>query len=171
MNLHSNDKIDAFIYAMEYLKIFNKGENKMNYSNEIFKILGIKPGEEFKVDKTDCIYKLDGNLRLMFKYHYNEWEASAYELADILTGQLSIIKIVELTKEEQTAVDYAKLSGFKWLAKDKNGDSYAFTHKPTKNDVLNYWETFDVDDSTLTEILIPLSFLSWEDEEPYYIGD
>ena len=34
----------------------------MNYANEIFKILGIKPFEEFKLDKTDCIYKLNENL-------------------------------------------------------------------------------------------------------------
>lgn len=74
------------------------------------------------------------------------------------------------TQEEQLVVDYAKLCGFEWLCKDADGDIWAYKEKPVKNDYINAWLMAPTGTSSI-EINYPLSFLSWKDEEPYYIGD
>lgn len=138
----------------------------MNYIDNVFKMLGVQPGEEFKLAAEEYIYRFDGQLYLYFKIRQDSWNASKFTLHDIITGKVKIIKIPKISKGAQTVIDYAKLCGFNYLAKDSSGDVFAFKCKPYK--LGHDWvvEPF----TPYTKVYHPVSFLSWEDEEPYYIG-
>jgi hypothetical protein len=143
----------------------------MNHSDKIFELLGVKPNEEFKIDTSDIhlVYKFTKDFCLRYKDGSNIWQSSVHNIIEFLTGKISIIKIVEITKEDQLVIDYAKLCGFKWLAKDENGETYAYKYKPHKYN--GNWNTIVKQPSAPGMwIRYPVSFLSWEDEEPYYIG-
>lgn len=58
-----------------------------------------------------------------------------------------------------------KSCGFKWIAKNKNGEVYAYETRPVRFDS-EMWCG-----SQTVKIDIPILFLSWEDNEPYYLGD
>lgn len=72
-------------------------------------------------------------------------------------------KLIKLTKEEQTVVDYFRLCGFKWITRDKNGDLFAHTHKPRKGE-----STWCLNNKAGL-IRYDLPFIKWEDKEPYCI--
>lgn len=143
----------------------------MNYSKQIFEMLGVEIGEEFKLS-NGLRYCLDKNLNLW--YRNPEWaegrfETADYSIKDILNAAYKIIKLpkkITPTKEEQTAIDYARLCGYKYLAKDKDGRIYAFDNKPHKIVEKGEWQN----GFKCLKIDIPVSFVLWEDAEPYYIG-
>ena len=95
-----------------------------------------------------------------------EEERSNITILDILKNKLKIQKINKPTKKEQLAIDYARALGCKWIAKDKGDLFYAFIEKPHKTTTV--WE---VGNGEYYVIYIPISFIHWDDEEPYYIGD
>lgn len=141
----------------------------MDYSEKIFEILGVKPYEEFKIadEKETYVYRITNILRIEVKID-NAWLLSNFvHIGDILIGYKKIIKIQKPTKEEQLVIDYAKLVGYNWIAKDMDGNCYAYDTKPIKNLKNEMWGN----DNSTTNLEYNLSFLSWEDDEPYYIGD
>lgn len=76
------------------------------------------------------------------------------------------------TEMEQLAIDYALACGYHWLAKDKDGSVYTYKKKPYKDTSIEAWGDSANDyTNNIFEIELPISFLSWEDDEPYYIGD
>ena len=85
----------------------------------------------------------------------------------------------EMTENDKIAIAYARACGFKWLAVDKNGDCAAYVTKPRKPTEtacgVPSWEEIDCwvtsENPFYQYLLIKISFLSWEDEEPFYIGD
>ena len=98
-------------------------------------------------------------------------------IVEILKGNIRIEKqnrfISESTKQmlilpnksEQIAINYARECGMKYLAEQKDGQVFAFEEKPVKTD--GKW----IVNSVLKpiEIYVPISFISFEDEEPYLI--
>jgi hypothetical protein len=151
-----------------------------DYTKKIFEMLGVEPEEEFRLKfdggdsfiQTKGKYKLDKSLRtLWFNDNIGEWrkDLDAMFLA-ILNGTAQIVKIPHPTAEEQLAIDYARACGFKWMAKDEGGTIHAFEHKPVKSAESKYWFSNELY-SKFIAIGLPISFLSWEDEEPYYIGE
>lgn len=136
----------------------------MNYSSQIFKMLGVEPNETFKLKNKTGLYKISQGLTLMVEDEFGHWN-STEDLQYILIGTWVIIKT--LTREEQVAVDYARLCGCKWLAKDSRGDIYAYNTKPYKD--CGIWNGKRDDNPNYMKIRIPLPFLSTD--EPYYIGD
>lgn len=89
----------------------------MNYSKQIFKMLGISPNEEFGLKETSSIYKIDENLNLLCMMSKTEWILSEYNMQNILLGTANIVKIIRPTPEDKIAIEYAKIYGCKWLAK------------------------------------------------------
>ena len=147
-----------------------------DYTNKIFEMLGVEPEEEFTLrfcEKVFGVYKLDKHLNLYFRLckSANTFSQSCRGIKDILNGNFEIIKIPKPTAEEQLAIDYARACGYKWLAKNSNGEVYAFKRKPAKIYSIGYWHVNDLLDNVNIILHNPISFLSWEDEEPYYIGD
>lgn len=149
-----------------------------NHSEEIFNMLGIKPMEKFRVktlmqdeqkEYDNYTYYITSNLLCYEKGYCNECKNYTI-LPKLLSGELKIvkdlsIKNINLTPEEQTVIDYCKLCGYKYLTKDNNGEVWAYKEKPVKR--AGMWLDLDHDDTI--EIEYNLSFLSWEDEEPWII--
>lgn len=173
-------KAKSAVHKMEGRK------NKMsNYANQIFDMLGVEPGEEFKIKGKNNVlpylYKLTEKLET-YSYDADDdrWRRlyTGEILKDVLNGTYKVVKIPRPTAEEQLAIDYARACGWKWMAKDKSKKVFAFKNKPIKADPQTDYNIsgggiwIDEDDGGgWMPIGIPISFLSWEDEEPYYIGD
>lgn len=144
----------------------------MNYTKQIFEMLGVEPKEEFKLKSrtgkiSDTSFKIEEDLDVIY-FDFGDWyKCEESVLQEILTGEREIIKIPHPTKEEQLAIDYARACGFKWIAKDKNKTVTAFKEKPKKGTKEWLNTTNDLDD--WIELYLPISFIHWEDEEPFYI--
>lgn len=140
----------------------------MNYSEQIFEMLGIKPYEEFylSINQFQRKYRINQDLKL--EIDWNGWTSSAYHLGELLIDTSKIIKIPKLTKEDQVIIDYARLCGYNWIAQNKNECCHAFTEKPIRDG--ESWTRHPVDHKKAMFLSCPLSFLLWENE-PYYIGD
>lgn len=141
---------------------------------KVFDILGVEPNERFKIKyrKNNNIYadiyfiKEDLNIYAETKTT-ERW--TDLKIRDLLIEHYEIIKLPKVTEKEQLAIDYLKECGYKWIAKDKDDKVFAFRTRPLKN-FWSGWESASyVPDSLIVEI--PISFISSEDEEPYYIGD
>lgn len=140
----------------------------MNYTKQIFEMLGVAPNEEFYI-KSSIVkhrYRITNELIVKFKDDDGVDDFSIHPIRDFLIGNLEIQKIIKPTKKEQLAIDYGKTCGFQWMAKDMNGEVYYYERFPTKGHAA--WDPYL---SKVAKCLIDISFIHWEDEEPYYIGD
>lgn len=137
-------------------------------ARKIFDILGVEPDEEFKVSDNNFKYSFDHKLGLEF-YNGSEWHKveNADMYRQIMNGYSRIIKIPKPTEEDKIVIAYAKLCGFKYIAKDASGAVHAFRTKPTRRAECPEWDN----DGSYSTLYHNVSFLSWEDEEPYYIGE
>lgn len=142
-----------------------------DYTKQIFDMLGVEPDEEFALKEAPhCFFKITKSLKLWScGAEKDVWFRDTHntQFIDILTGKFTIIKIPKPTAEEQLVIDYARACGYKWLAKNKNKTVYMYSLKPTKGKY--YWRP-DINDFRHQPTYIPISFLSWENEEPFYIG-
>lgn len=138
--------------------------------NKVFEILGVKPYECFNLSGNNSLYYIDYELNLHCRTFNSEYKLNDHRSNDVIVDILRGKKVIVFcpTKEEQLAIDYAKTCGYKWLAKDNNNAIYAYKEKPKKKSNSRMW---DDNGNGILEIELPISFLSWEDEEPYYIGD
>ena len=144
-------------------------------TKEIFEFLNVEPNEIFQIEGSTNYYRINKDLQLFLSAtdktcNKKIWSLSGpyLTIADFLCERNKIKKIIKLTEKEQLAINYARACGCNWLAKDKNGEIYAYPTKPQKSDIM--WFRDDTS-SEIVEICIPISFLSWEDKTPYYIGD
>lgn len=144
-------------------------KNGIDHTEDVFKLLGLSPNEVFKVKNlSGWDYKISQGLMVYVNVDKGHWIKSAHTIADFLNGNLAICKKPIPTEAEQLAINYALACGYHWLAKDLGGDIYAYIEKPQKKSVAGIW---DINGNSMNKIELPISFLSWEDEEPYYIGD
>lgn len=136
-------------------------------ARKIFDILGVEPDEEFKVSDNNFKYSFDHKLGLEF-YDGSEWHKveNANMYRNIINGYSHIIKIPKPTEEDKIVIAYAKLCGHLYLAKDVSGAVYAYKTKPTRRAECPEWDS----GGSYFHVYHDVSFLSWEDEEPYYIG-
>ena len=149
----------------------------MAFVEDIFKLLGIKRKEVFKIYNLATpevldngkVYRLkeDMVVEYMDGITNDKWSRDLTILPRILAGKVVIKKIIMPTKNEQLAIDYAKACGCNWLVKSTNGNVAGFRIKPTRGK--GCWYVTCSEPSPCINIDIPISFLSWDDE-PYYIG-
>ena len=150
----------------------------MNYVDSVFNMLGIKPYEKFNIivpeTKAEYTLRMDENL---MTWQYSEtadnWTTESMWFRKILLGHVRIVK--PLTVKEQAAIEYAKACGCKWIAKDEDGFIYSYKEKPTKHfggQGDNIWrcELPNEEIDYGMQLYVPISFLSWQDPEPYYVG-
>lgn len=144
----------------------------MDYTKQIFKMLGVEPEERFKLKINGITpkeyYYIDDYLNVCCIVTENHHETCGFTLNLILAGTVQIIKIPHPTAEEQLAIDYARACGFNWIAKDEDKKVYAYKGKPIKKHAHSWRNANDPNDYLI--IALPLSFIHWEDEEPFYIG-
>ena len=136
--------------------------------NKVVEILGVKPYECFNLSGDNSLYYIDYELNLHCRTLNDEYKLNNHESNDMIVDILREKETIVFypTKEEQLAIDYARAIGCKWIAKDKDGFIYAFTEKPHKTRTV-----WNVENGEYYVIQIPISFIHWDDEEPYYIGD
>ena len=158
--------------VLEWSNFMNdtKGNERID---KVFDILGVEPFEEFFIADEEYAgvkYYIDYDLKIYAMPSDSDFgmeeERSDIIILDILKNKLKIQRIYKPTKKEQLAIDYARALGCKWIAKDKDDLIYAFTEKPYK--MTTIW---NVENGEFYVINIPISFIHWDDKEPYYIGD
>jgi len=160
----------------------------MDYKSEVFKMLGIMPNEEFKLNfgkvflKGDAKYTSQGERdTLRGKHTINEdLEVSYYDkydnrfntytkeysdtvLVHILNGGLVIVMPVEITREDKVIIDYAKLCNCNWLARDKDGALWGYKDKPERR--ITSWQSSGMGDLIRIECNIKNGIeTTWKDE-------
>ena len=132
---------------------------------DLCKLLGVEEGEEFKIYGYEAIYFIQ-NGYLYFIGDYGE-QKSYLSINDIVGKN-----IIKIPKKKQFTDDELCIlrnidKKYKLVARDKNGDLYAYPYRPMKG--ATYWgkgshESLFTFNSLFTEI-------KWEDEEPIYIDD
>ena len=144
--------------------------NNNNNINKIFKMLGVKPNERFRIKgNNNTLPWLYKKLTVLSFYEDNkQWKwKPLYEsaiLQSLLNGTYTIVKFAKMTKEEKIAIEYAKACGCKWMAKDYDGRVFAFKKKPIKGGMTWHLEHGEYE---LFQIEVPISFISFDDDEPY----
>ena len=95
-------------------------------------------------------------------------DAKVLHIADLVTGKLTIKKIKKPTEDDLAVLKYAKLCGAKYVAQDGNGDIFMYFQRPHKypDNEIDKWTNTDND---YLQIYAPISFISWEDDEPVCI--
>lgn len=148
---------------------------KDDITKQIFKYLKIEPEEVFRIKDNKNYFKLNKDLQLLYtptkKYVGKQmWELCGpyLTLSNLLNGTVQILKITEPTDTDIIVINYLKACGCNWMAQDENGEIYGYIEKPIKH--ANCWDN-SINNYFAVSIELPISFLSWEDEEPYYIGD
>ena len=141
---------------------------------DLCRLFGVEEGEEFKVDRgvnypRNNTYFVKNNI-LLYK---NEQAGVVIEESNLGINNLNQIKeIIKLPKKKQfTDNELCILRNidkkYKLVARDKNGDLYAYPYRPMKG--ATYWgkgshESLFTFNSLFTEI-------KWEDEEPVFIDE
>lgn len=175
---YATDTYATILEWSDFMDAYNKEKSKgsnnqhIDHTEEVFKLLGISPNEVFKVTSLNGVdYKINEGLGILFLNGQGKWEGSQLSLVDFLNGNVTIYKKPIPTEIEQIAINYALAYGCHWIAKDSDGIIYAYKRKPHKSRYSDMWDDDVNDDKLMVEIKLPISFLSWEDNEPYYIGD
>ena len=162
--------------VLEWSNFMNdtKGNERID---KVFDILGVEPFEEFFIadeEYSGVKYYIDYDLKIYAMPSDSDFgmeeERSDIIILDILKNKLKIQRIYKPTEKEQLAIDYALACGYSWIAKDKDGTIYAYKEKPQKIDNNHIWAADNSFRNGTLKIGLPISFLSWDDEEPYYIG-
>lgn len=149
---------------------------------KIFDILGIEPGEEFQLEEPEVegvIYRFTYDLSLEFKdgcevddigtiRWYKSERLDRYKR--ILTGEVKIKKLFEITDEVKIIIETTKALGYSYIARDKDGKIYAYRDIPAKYHS-GSWSKHEFGTGEFTRINIDIPFVRWEDAEPYYIGE
>lgn len=150
---------------------------KNDITKQIFKFLKIEPEEVFRIKDNKNYFKLNNDLQLLYtptkKYVDKQmWELCGpyLTLSNLLNGTVKILKITEPNDTDLIAINYLKACGCNWMAQDENGEIFGYVEKPIKDS--HIWNvSHSTDLENIIQIELPISFLSWYDEEPYHIGD
>ena len=139
---------------------------------DLCKIFGVEKGEKFKIYGYEDIYFIE-NGYLYYIGDYGEKKSylnikKSYLNINDVAGK----NIIKIPKKKQFTDDELCIlrnidKKYKLVARDKNGDLYAYPYRPMKG--ATYWgkgshESLFTFNSLFTEI-------KWEDEEPIYIDD
>ena len=144
----------------------------MNRMEEVARLLGVELGEDFKVEGVDYgIHRFtDADLQKMGEY--GVWVCGQYgTFMRLIKGENKVIKILEATEEQKEILKALYVMGFRWVAKDANGQIYVYENKPAKKSL-----TWDIAFGNLanTNVIKTLAELSnlvkWEDDEPLEIA-
>lgn len=162
------DLVNQGYTVLEWSDFMSDTMSNKDRINKVFKILGVKPYECFNLSGDNSLYYIDHELNLHCRALNGEYKLNDHKSNDMIVDILREKETIVFypTKEELLALDYARALGCKWIAKDREDLIYAFTEKPHK--MTTVW---DVEKGKHYVINIPISFIHWDDEEPYYIGD
>ena len=136
---------------------------------DLCRLFGVEEGEEFGIKLFGVIdkYRFKNGKLEYYDDFINKWVESTISMNHILESE-----IIKIPKKKQFTDDELCIlrnidKKYKLVARDKNGDLYAYPYRPMKG--ATYWgkgshESLFTFNSLFTEI-------KWEDEEPVYIDD
>ena len=140
--------------------------------DKIFEMLGVKAGESFRIKEEPIegggnIYHFDTDFYLWHNMgSLGSAITTSYSLLDFLNGNCHIEKLKTMTSSDKIILEYAKLCGGKYIAKDKDGDIYFYSSLPTKENK-RWW----YGPSVCHQIYSAFSLCSWEDSQPLCVED
>ena len=133
---------------------------------DLCKLFGVEEGEEFKIYGYEAIYFIENGY--LYYIDIDSIKKKSYLIINDIAGE----NIIKIPKKKQFTDDELCIlrnidKKYKLVARDKNGDLYAYPYRPMKG--ATYWgkgshESLFTFNSLFTEI-------KWEDEEPIYIDD
>lgn len=137
-------------------------KNKEKYFNELMEIIingSLLAVDKFTNEPKDCYNKLLC-VDCLFREGCNdegrkEWLEEEYQEPITLT-------------EDEKAILRNLDKGWKWIARDKNGELYVYTDKPYKDEWI--WKTGG-EGSNLGIFKHLFKLIKWKDEEPYNIDE
>lgn len=137
-------------------------KNKEKYYEDILKIT-IENGY-WAVDKNtnkpricrgsicdDCLFKSNCNSESI-----NQWLEAEYQ------------EPIHLTDDEKVILKNVD-KNYRWIARDRSEELFAYADKPCKNDEKNYWNCCK--HVSLCVFSHLFQFIKWSDEEPYNIDE
>ena len=137
----------------------------MSKEEKFWDLIGVKPNVLFKLKNeyrmTTNVYYFDSMMNLK---RNSGIQSEGITLYDIISGRETIVPVQLLTQEDKLILEYAKLIGCNWVAKDEDGDVYGYIDKPVKS--YNWWKSTN----KAYKLYYDISILSWEDAEPYEIS-
>lgn len=100
--------------------------------SRLSKILGVKEGQEFGYENKSFICKIeDGILK---RKHNENWENISSVLC-LMIAHPEKIEIIpqklQLTEQQITAIKGRIAEGWNWIAKDKDGNIFCYTDRPS----------------------------------------
>lgn len=144
------------------------------YTKQLLDMLGIEPNELFALKSTphsNHVFPEDGTHKYRINENFQlfrEGDPGTFrpgKLMAILTGEYEIVKGINLTADDKSAIRYFKRCGFKYITADNLG-TFAWRTEPHRNSTQDNWEG-----TNPTEVGYPLSCVSSSDKGPFYIGD
>lgn len=153
---------------------------KNNKITEFFNILNLKPKEWFNIEgfHRDKIYMIDSHLDVWVKdaaFPENVHPANI-TIDRFLIGTHKIVKLPpQLSQREMIAIEYLKTCGCKYVVKQQSGEVCGFTCEPYFETLYDEWTVPNnvkmYSPKFKFECGIDISFIHWDDNKPYYIGD
>lgn len=143
-----------------------------NNIEKVFDIIGIQPNDPFffkyGIDKNS--YYIDEGLNI--KSWKDKSVSEKYTIRDLIISSSSIETKNSIKAKIETIFKFLiEIYNFHYLAKDENGQLYAYTEKPSKN--CGEWLPTNFDSKEIEYEFIPQylvdyisKLVSWEDDEP-----
>lgn len=159
---------------------------------QLYDLFGLKEGDVFQIipqrlpekvsadeyfriqTKLKCPHRFTSKLEIAGLYDPKEgWVPCIIpiSLSDLFLGNFRIARVhkeVQLTENDKCVVRYAQLAGFNWLAKDEDGEVFAYVNKPEREEEYKNW--YDPQRGGYLQLEVTVEAISWEDD-PLYIGD
>ena len=136
-------------------------------------MIGVIEGELFGVGGRVGYYKINNNTLMRSFCCDDNWEVVS---ADLVLGILlydvpsNIIRLPPpLTDEQREQLKAIWTLGGRWFAKDESGYVWYYKEKPTKNNIDDYWESWEKTYQLPNDIEVN-GLVSWSDPEPYDIA-
>ena len=104
----------------------------MNYSKQIFEMLGIEPNEKFKIKGRSELYTINERLKTSFINSQGRLEESIFVTLDkLLIGEYEIVKLpkFKLSHDEKNILENISVD-YNWIIRDIDGELRLLTSMP-----------------------------------------
>lgn len=142
---------------------------------DLYKLFGVEEGEEFKLKYRNDKYIVENNK--LYRKGNGDYE---FKESEITVNDITMCEVIKLPNKKQFTDDELCIlrnvdKGYKWIARDEDGELCLFNSKPNKLITENYktWENpFNTSNYKLIEIFNHIfNSIQWEDTEPVCIDD
>lgn len=171
LNPEKKITLKEFWESKEELAILCDTEEKANMLLDVFHKIGKKwwTGRNY-IDTNNCFDKYKENTGYTNRGTYINCsmkpEYKTYEFEDI---DLTIPLKYQFSEDEKTILRNIDKK-YKWIARDKNSNLYAYEAKPNKNTFMEKWRSEGFAPNLDIFFNHLFQFIKWEDDEPVEIS-